>query len=492
MGKSLRIKLAFILLLVIVLLMTVVLAFLVRGVQGFYMNRFYDQMVEVFTHSELVLELRNAAGAEDSVAAMAATLVPFRGNLGIDEINRNYFILDGSTAQILETSSTEENPRVEITPNIMRAITGLDGFRGRSGADFMDIAVPIISEETGSRYIIYVIDNKQAVQNITGELIILIIQSVVVGFIVSIVISVIISSTMLSPINGMTKAAAAMADGDFSSKINVQSEDEIGILAKTFNDMASQIESMLVELKKTEKLRREFVANVSHELRTPLTSIRTHAETIAENIDLPIEKKMQFLNVIINESDRMTKIVRDLLDLSRFDSDESNLIHEEFSIEMSVRNVYAAVALEAEKRKHNLNLELEWRLPNITGDRARLEQVLINIISNALKYTPDGGTIDISSGSSNDMVWVNIADTGVGIPKDDLQYVFDRFYRVDKARSRESGGTGLGLSIAKDIIDLHKGDIKIESEPGKGTSVTVFLPLTKEDPPEEAPDNTEN
>jgi signal transduction histidine kinase len=420
---------------------------------------------------------------------MTATLVPFRGNLGIDEINRNYFILDGSTAQILETSSTEENPRIEVTTNILRATMGHDGFRGRPRTDIMDIAVPIISEETGSRYIIYIIDNKQAVQSITRELIILIIQSVAIGFIVSIAISLIISRTLLSPIHGMTKAAAAMADGDFSSKIYVQSEDEIGILATTFNDMASQIESMLIELKKTEKLRREFVANVSHELRTPLTSIRTHAETIAENIDLPLEKRMQFLSVIINESDRMTKIVRDLLDLSRFDSEESNLNHEEFSLEMSVRNVYAAVALEAEKRGHNTNLELQWRQPKIVGDRARLEQVLINIISNALKYTPDGGTIDISSGTTNDMVWVNITDTGVGIPKDDLQYVFDRFYRVDKARSRESGGTGLGLSIAKDIIDIHNGDIKVESELGQGTSVTVFLPLTKENDMLEEKDN---
>jgi two-component system sensor histidine kinase VicK len=275
----------------------------------------------------------------------------------------------------------------------------------------------------------------------------------------------------------MTTAAEAMADGDFSRKINVESEDEIGILAKTFNDMATQIEFMLEELKKAEKLRREFVANVSHELRTPLTSIRTYAETMSDHQEIPQETEEEFLRVIINESDRMTKIVQDLLELSRFDSGTSVLSNEEFSIERSVRDIYAAIALGAKKHNQELNLELEWKLPKIRGDRARIEQVLMNIMSNALKYTPDGGRIDIYSGSSGADVWVRIEDTGVGIPPEDLVRVFDRFYRVDKARTRESGGTGLGLSIAKEIVTRHGGDIKIDSTPGEGTSVTVILPI---------------
>jgi len=173
----------------------------------------------------------------------------------------------------------------------------------------------------------------------------------------------------------------------------------------------------------------------------------------------------------------MTKIVQDLLDLSRFDSGHSKLFIEEFSIERSVRDVYAAIALEAKKRGHVLNLELEWGMPKIRGDHARIEQVLMNIITNALKYTPDGGTIGIFSGSTHESVWVLIEDTGVGIPPEDLAQVFDRFYRVDKARSRESGGTGLGLSIAQEIIMRHDGSININSKPGEGTAVTVTLPI---------------
>ena len=477
MSKSLLVKLVFIMLLIIVLLMTVVLVFLVRGVQDFYEAQFYSQMQSVFTQTELVNELRVVAGEDSAVLRMDALLAVYSGKLGIDRSTRNYYILDGATGEVKKTSNPEDDMRIEITPNILAAIMGENALKRSSRVNYMDVAFPIVPAGAGSGYVIYVIDNKQTVQSLNMEIFKLIINAVLIGFVISIVISLIISRTLLSPIQGMTKAAEAMADGDFSAKISVESKDEIGILAKTFNDMATQIETMLEELKKAEMLRREFVANVSHELRTPLTSIRTYAETISDNQGIPQETEEEFLRVIINESDRMTKIVQDLLELSRFDTGNTTLAIDMFSIERSIRDVYAAIALEAKKRDHEINLELEWKLPMIKGDRARIEQVLMNIITNALKYTPDGGKIGFYSGTSGDNVWIRIEDTGVGIPQEDLARVFDRFYRVDKARSRESGGTGLGLSIAKEIVTRHGGEIDIESTQGVGTSVTVTLPI---------------
>ena len=477
MSKSLRVKFVFIMLLVIVLLMTVVLVFLIRGVQDFYMGEFFAQMKSVLTQTELVDELRRAADEDDAVSRMEDLLAVFLGELGIDKATRNFYILDGATGLTLATSDPEDPARVDITPNISLALVGEDAYKGSSRAGFMDIAVPIIGVNRSAGYIVYIIDNKHTVQRLNSELFTLILEAVFIGFIISIIVSLIVTRTLLSPIRGITRAAEAMADGDFTSKIKVESEDEIGILATTFNDMATQIETMLEELKNAEKLRREFVANVSHELRTPLTSIRTYAETISENQGIPQETEGEFLRVIINESDRMTKIVQDLLELSRFDSGNSKLTIEKFSIERSVRDVYAAIALEARKRNHALNLELEWKLPMIMGDRARIEQVLMNIITNALKYTPDGGKIDIYGGRSGGDVWIKIADTGIGIQQEELARVFDRFYRVDKARSRESGGTGLGLPIAKEIVARHGGNIKIDSAPDIGTTVTVALPI---------------
>ena len=477
MSNSLRVKLVIIMLLIMALLMTVVLVFLIIGVQDFYTGQFYTQMRTVFSKPEFVGELRMAAGREDAVERMDEMLNAFLGELGIDRTTRKFYILDGITGEVLKSSNPDENMHVEMTSNILTALLGEDSFRVSSGADYMDAAVPIISHDGETGFIVYIIDNKQTVQSLNAEIFTIILRAVLIGFVIAVVISLIISKTLISPIQGMTKAAEAMADGDFTSKIPVESADEIGVLAKTFNSMATQIETMLEELKRVESLRREFVANVSHELRTPLTNIRSYAETISEDKDIPPEMEDEFLRIIINQSDRMTKIVQDLLELSRYDSGASTLTIEEFSIEQAVRDVYAAIALEARKRSHVLNLELEWKLPSIKGDRSKIEQVLMNIIANALKYTPDGGTIAIYSGRTGDDVWVKIEDTGVGIPPEDLSRVFDRFYRVDKARSRESGGTGLGLSIAKEIIGRHGGNISVESTPGVGTSVTVKLPI---------------
>lgn len=477
MSNSLRIKLVIIMLLVMALLMTVVLVLLIRGVQDFYTDQFNSQMRTVFSKPEFVSALRNAAGSNNAVNEMDDLLNAFLGELGIDRTSRNFYILDGISGEVLSTSNPDDSVSPRVTANILMALLGEDSFRGSSRADYMDVAVPIAAHDNSASFIVYIIDNKQTVQSLNAAIFLIILRAVLIGFAIAVVISLIISKTLISPIHGMTKAAEAMADGDFSRKIPVESADEIGILAKTFNDMAAQIETMLEELKRVESLRREFVANVSHELRTPLTNIRSYAETISEDKDMPKETEEEFLRIIINQSDRMTKIVQDLLELSRYDSGASVLNIEEFSIEQAVRDVYAAIALEARKRRHVLNLELEWKLPSIKGDRAKIEQVMMNIIANALKYTPDGGTIAIYSGTTGNDVWVKIEDTGVGIPAEDLARVFDRFFRVDKARSRESGGTGLGLSIAKEIILRHGGEITIESKPGIGTSVTVKLPI---------------
>ena len=232
----------------------------------------------------------------------------------------------------------------------------------------------------------------------------------------------------------------------------------------------------VTEQRKTEEMRREFVANVSHELRTPLTNIRSYAETLADNAgDIPPETEKNFLGVILNESDRMTHIVQDLLTLSRFDSGRSELNLAPFNFGEAVRDVYQANRLEAQRHGHTMELELPGSLPEIVGDRERILQVMMNVVSNSIKYTPDGGRIRLSAGVQGKRVWMEVADNGIGIPKEDRGRIFERFYRVDKARSRESGGTGLGLSIAKEIIDRHQGTIELVDRPGPGLTVRITL-----------------
>ena len=233
----------------------------------------------------------------------------------------------------------------------------------------------------------------------------------------------------------------------------------------------------VTEQRKSEQTRREFVANVSHELRTPLTNVKSYAETMADaGGDLPPELQQQFLGVIINEADRMTRIVQDLLTLSKFDYGKMEMNISRFSFAGAIRDVAEAVAMDARNHGHTLTVDVPDDLPEVNGDRDRIQQVLINVVSNAIKYTPDGGCIELTAGVSGEMVWAKVRDNGIGIPEKDLPRLFERFYRVDKARSRESGGTGLGLSIASEILRQHKGEIAIDSVYGKGTTVTVTLP----------------
>jgi len=474
MGKSLSMKLIYVILLLMALLIIAVGTFLVQGVRDFYLQEFYKQMDEVFSNEEFSSGIRAAADAED-IEWMEDVLSAYSGQLGIDAGTRNFYILDGEAGECLAGSDMPENPALEITPNILAALAGREGVTGKVGAAYMDVAVPV--DGKNESYIVYIIDNKQTVQDLTRELITIIIEALGVALIISVITSIIVSKTMLRPIQGMTHAAEEMAKGDFSSKIEVESDDEIGILADTFNNMADQLHQTLDEIRRSEELRKEFVANVSHELRTPITSIRSYAETLVDSDELPKEMEQNFLRVIMTESDRMTKIVQDLLELSRFDAGSSQMKFDKFSLEQSVRDIYNALVIEAQKRGQQIELELEWKMPDIIGDRSRIEQVLMNVVSNAIKYTANGGRIEITGTATGESVSVRVQDNGVGISKEDMARVFDRFYRVDKARSRESGGTGLGLSIAKEIIDRHDGRITIDSEHGKGTAVTITLPV---------------
>ena len=247
------------------------------------------------------------------------------------------------------------------------------------------------------------------------------------------------------------------------------SDEERGGVLVVLHDVTQQ--------RKAEERRREFVANVSHELRTPLTNIRSYAETIRDAGDeLPRELENSFLDIVINESDRMTHIVQDLLTLSRLDSGRSEMNMARFDFGAAIDSVLRSIELEARRHGHELTHDYH-DLPMIMGDRGRIEQVMLNVLGNAVKYTPDGGHIRVTAGTVGERVWMEVADDGIGIPKADRSRIFERFYRVDKARSRESGGTGLGLSIATEIVQRHHGTLSLVDREGPGTTVRLELPI---------------
>ncbi len=251
-----------------------------------------------------------------------------------------------------------------------------------------------------------------------------------------------------------------------------------------FNNERKKNDGVLVMLhdvtkqQQLEKSRREFVANVSHELKTPLTTVKSHAETLLDIIGDNKTAEM-FANTILNETDRMTRLVKDLLLISSLEG-KMVLNSSMFSLKHMIKDVVSTMRLVADEKGHRLSFEAIAEIPDFYGDRDKIEQVLYNVISNSIKYTPNGGKISIKAGKLYGDFFVEVKDNGIGIPEKDLDRIFERFYRVDKARSRELGGTGLGLSISKSIVDAHGGTIRVESKVGEGTKVIIFLPVTRE------------
>lgn len=245
-------------------------------------------------------------------------------------------------------------------------------------------------------------------------------------------------------------------------------ENKIGGVLVVMHDVTKQ--------EKLEMSRREFVANVSHELRTPLTTVKSYAETL---LDMSEENEMQqrFLKVIVSEADRMTRLVKDLLTLSRLDEKQGEIKKEPIEMRSFVSDLVERMQINAGKKQQLLSYTAVNEVPVFFSDRDKLEQVVVNILSNAIKYTSQGGRIQVFSGRMYGEVYIKVADNGIGIPQENLSRIFERFYRVDKARSRDTGGTGLGLAIAKQIMDRLGGKITISSEYGKGTEVVLSLPV---------------
>ena len=244
------------------------------------------------------------------------------------------------------------------------------------------------------------------------------------------------------------------------------------------NDRPAGVISVLQDITehvKLDNMRKEFIADVSHELKTPITSIMGYADTLLEG-EYDREVQQKFLNVIASEARRMAKLVTDLLTLSRYDNNKNQLQKEQFDLGELVKKCQDKLAIEIKKKGHEVNCFVTADVPPVYADKGDVERVVLNILSNSIKYTPDNGKISIYVGFVYNDAYIKILDNGIGIPEEDLSKIFERFYRVDKARTREMGGTGLGLSIAKDLLDKNGGSIDIKSIVGEGTEVVIKVP----------------
>ena len=267
-------------------------------------------------------------------------------------------------------------------------------------------------------------------------------------------------------------------------KINI-GEKSLNLFFAAFKDEENRPEGALVVIQditehiKLDTMRTEFVADVSHELKTPITSIMGYSDTLLED-DCDKETSQKFLRNISSQAKRMGELVSDLLTLSRYDSDMIVNRDQEFNLGELVKSTYESLSFEIDKKNQKAECFVTADVPNVVADKAGIERVITNILTNAIKYTPENGEIKIYVGFVYNDAYIKVIDTGIGIPEEDIEKVFERFYRVDKARTREMGGTGLGLSIAKEILEKNNSKINIKSELGKGTEVVIRIPTKKD------------
>lgn len=254
--------------------------------------------------------------------------------------------------------------------------------------------------------------------------------------------------------------------GDFSVVLNVDQNDPFAKINETINKMANELGTM-------ENLRQDFIANVSHEIQSPLTSISGFAELLRSK-DVSEEERLHYLEIIEAESKRLSKLSDNLLKLSSLDAAVTPLALTDFRLDRQLQN--ALLMLEPQWSEKNLDISLELAVVHMHGDEHLMTQVWINLIHNAVKFTPTGGRIQIILDLRDDMIECRIEDSGIGIAEENLPHIFERFYKVDKARERDLGGNGLGLSLVKKIIELHKGTIRVESNVGSGTVFIIHLP----------------
>lgn len=601
MFKSLYFKIVLILLIFIVAVMCSVCAILLNGVASHYISDFSEQMTECFDDSGLLMrELRQASRENNPASGMKNVLSSYGSVLGVDKY-RNYYVLN-EDGEMITGSDLSLGSELIMTPNLLTAISRSGDNIASGSMGYCDWAVRIPSETLdGDDHIVYIKDSLEEMRMLNSVLFRIVFQAMLVGVFIAVLLSFFLAKSISSPLQSLTNGAKLVASGEFEGEIEVNSEDEIGVLAENFNIMKDKLRTTLEEVdgerekldtvlsclrdpviafkrsgevlhlnksagdmfgksreelsleecfealdipltsdsggaflmletkaaaenngdsyvfrdricaqrvydvscapirytenKKTatgcvliihdvtgrfelDESRREFVANVSHELKTPLAAIRGAVETVRLDPEIDMADRDYFLDMALSESDRMNRIVQDLLILSRLDNKRAVWNIETFDLKQTVRRLCEVMRGDVEAHHHKITFGCDKELPEITADRQRIEQVIINIISNAVKYTPDGGRIDLKlTKSARKTVLLEVRDNGIGIPQADISHLFERFYRVEKSRTQDAGGTGLGLAIAKELVEAHGGRISVESELGKGTAVTIELPV---------------
>lgn len=385
------------------------------------------------------------------------------------EKNYRVLILDESCVVTYDTGY-EDVGKTLLLPEVVQALQHKDTAKEQKNGNVY-AAVSIVGTEDTRVGVVLIVDALTDIHSTIGDIgkeAYLLLAALVL---LVLIVMVVISKVFTEPVKNLIGIIREMSEGHFERRVQVKGKvhTEIVDLAISCNQMADQLE-------KVEWSRQQFVSNVSHELKTPLSSVKVLSESILLQEDAPKEMYIEFLHDITSEVDRMTEIINDLLTLVKLDQKEIPLNFEETDLNHMMEDIIKRLQPLADTKE----IVLQWdalREVCADADEMKLSLAISNLVDNAIKYTPEGGVVKVTMDADHQNVFISVTDTGIGIPEDEVNHIFERFYRVDKTRDRETGGTGLGLSITHSTIMMHNGSIKVNSKEEEGTTILVRIPL---------------
>ncbi|MCD9021803.1 sensor histidine kinase [Cohnella silvisoli] len=350
-----------------------------------------------------------------------------------------------------------------ISNRVIRSVLAGETYHG-SDKDIEQLVFGLPYEQSGEHYALFIQISDKKLDSINQ---ILLLYALLINLLVGSLFIFVAARYLVKPLRKMKEAAERMAKGEFDIELKWgKRKDELGQLAQSFNYMAGQ-------LKQFETMRQNFVSNVSHEIQSPLTSISGFSSALLQS-GVPEEDKVRYLTIIQAESERLSRLSDNLLQLASLDSQRHPFEPHVYDLDEQLRK--SVVACEPQWSAKSLDWDLDLPRAKINADEDQLSQVWINLLSNSIKFTPDGGKISITIVKHTNLIEIRVTDTGIGIPEEDLGKVFERFYKADKSHNKKQSGSGLGLAIVKKIITRHRGTIVLSSKQGVGTTVTVTLP----------------
>ena len=384
------------------------------------------------------------------------------------------FVLDAN-GEIIITSVKEFDGKIRkiFTKGILsgRDLVFHGNLGGVFGIDMLTVARPIRYHNQIVGGVLVSVPTPE-ITGIRTEIVRILVFNMLLVMVVAAIMMYVLSKRTTKSLRELNEAAKSIANGDLKKRVSVDAGMEVTELCETFNQMAESIEQL-------EKMRSSFIANVSHDLRTPMTTIIGFVEGILDGT-IPEDKKSWYLSIVLDESKRLSRIVTDLLDLSKMEQGSFNIEKRNFDVSELIR--LTVIKFEKRITEKNISLTVGFDAERllVLADRDAISRVLTNVIDNALKFTPEGGFIDVQAGTKDGRVYVSVQNSGTGIEEKDLRHIFDRFYKTDKSRSKDKNGAGLGLYIVKSIINAHGETVWAESKPGEFARFSFTLEQAEE------------